>query len=63
MRWKKSSHSSANGSCVEIADPGDGAVFIRNSKVPERGRLTFPAASMADFVAACAAGELDDLAR
>ena len=35
--------------------------MVRNSKAPERGCLAFPTAAVADFVAACRSGELDDL--
>jgi hypothetical protein len=35
--------------------------MIRNSKAPERGILALPSAAIAEFVAACRAGELDDL--
>lgn len=54
-----SSYSSTNGSCVAIAETDDGTVHVRNSNHPDRGTLAFPAETVAAFVAACAAGELD----
>jgi hypothetical protein len=46
--------------CVEIAKASD-AVHIRNSNHPDRSTLVLPTPAMADFVRACAAGELDYL--
>jgi hypothetical protein len=59
-RWRISSFSGQNGSCVAIA-PVDDAVLVRNSVHPDRGTLAFPAGAMAAFVAAAKAGEYDDL--
>lgn len=61
MTWRMSTFSGPNNDCVEVAET-DAVVMIRNSNAPERGTLTFPADAVASFVAACAAGELDDLA-
>jgi hypothetical protein len=58
--WRKSSFSAAQSDCVELADTG-GAVWLRDSKHPEQGHLTFTRAELAAFVAACSAGELDGL--
>ena len=60
MHWKKSSYSADVGNCVEVAETGD-AVHVRNSNHPVRGTLALPADAVASFVAACAAGEYDDL--
>jgi hypothetical protein len=57
--WRKSSFSD-NGKCVEIADNG-GSVLVRNSNHPDRGAIAVAPAAMAGFVAACSAGEIDDL--
>jgi hypothetical protein len=58
--WRKSTFSN-NGACVEVTDAG-GTVLVRNSNHPDRGTLAIPRAAAAGFVAACSAGELDDLA-
>jgi hypothetical protein len=61
MHWRKSTYSATKGDCVELAE-GGALVHVRNSIHPERGLVRLPADAVADFVAACAAGELDDLA-
>jgi hypothetical protein len=62
MHWRKSTYSATKGDCVELADDGE-LVHVRNSIHPERGSVCMPAPAMVAFVAACAAGDLDDLAR
>lgn len=59
--WRISSFSGSNGSCVAVAETPDG-VAIRNSNAPDRVTLEFDPAAVAAFIAASAAGELDDLA-
>lgn len=44
-QWRKSSHSSAASSCVELACD-DNVMGIRDSKQPAAGHLTLPAASV-----------------
>jgi len=57
-RWKKSSRSSGNGQCVEMADV-DGAVAVRDSKDPTGSVLIFTPAEWAAFVAGAKDGEFD----
>jgi hypothetical protein len=59
-RWRKSSYSGSNGSCVELADLGD-HVAVRNSNHPEAGMLTFPTSAMRAFIDTCKSGQLDHL--
>jgi hypothetical protein len=60
-RWRKSSYSGSNGSCVEVADLGE-HVAVRNSNHPDAGTLTFPTSVMRAFIDTCKSGQLDDLA-
>lgn len=48
-RWHKSSHSSANGDCVEVAD-GCGEVHVRDSKNPAGPSLAFSPAAWTGFL-------------
>ena len=61
IHWRKSSFSGANTSCAEVADAGT-SVWVRDSKHPEAGHLSFTRSELAAFVAAVKAGEIDDLA-
>lgn len=61
VRWRISSFSGQNGSCVAVAEMGE-HVAIRNSNRPAAGTLTFPASVMAAWVEGVKAGEYDDLA-
>jgi hypothetical protein len=58
--WRKSSYSASGTNCVELADAGE-TVLLRDSKHPDEGHLTVARSELAAFVAACRAGELDDL--
>ncbi len=49
VRWHKSSHSSANGQCVEVA-PVAGAVAVRDSKNPAGPELIFTRQAWVAFV-------------
>jgi hypothetical protein len=61
MNWTKSTYSVDAANCVEVGTGCD-LIQIRNSQHPGRATLAFPARTVADFVRACTAGELDDLA-
>jgi len=56
--WVKSSHSYANGNCVEVASLPDGSVGVRDSKDPGGPVLTLTPAQWAAFTAGIRAGEL-----
>ena len=61
LKWRKSSFSSSQGDCVEIAAIDDG-VDVRNSKRPDDGTVAFTRGELAAWIAGCKAGEFDDLA-
>lgn len=50
MKWCKSSYSSDDGNCVEVANL-DGQRAVRDSKNPAATVLTFTAAQWAAFTA------------
>ncbi|HEV7763122.1 MAG TPA: DUF397 domain-containing protein [Acidimicrobiales bacterium] len=47
---------------MELGTDGGPTVALRNSQHPDRGTLSLRGSAVASFVAACRAGELDDLA-
>jgi hypothetical protein len=49
MNWTKSSYSSAQGNCVEVASLHDG-VAVRDSKIPAGPVLRFSADAWQAFV-------------
>jgi hypothetical protein len=51
LTWFKSSHSSANGECVECARTPDGGMAVRDSKHPDGRALAFPRAAWRAFLA------------
>ena len=60
LQWHKSTRSSGNAACVEVADlPADGSRAIRDSKNPTGPALMFTAAEWVAFTAGVRAGEFD----
>ena len=57
-RWRKSSLSSANGQCVEIALVGD-HVAVRDSKNPSGPSLVFNHGEWKAFIGGAKSGEFD----
>lgn len=49
-QWSKSSYSSANGACVEVAKNLPGLVAVRDSKDPEGPKLLISSADWRTFV-------------
>ena len=49
VRWHKSSHSSANGQCVEVA-PVAGTIAVRDSKNPAGPELIFTRPAWVAFI-------------
>ncbi|MFD0272016.1 DUF397 domain-containing protein [Streptomyces sp. NPDC127106] len=55
VAWAKSSYSASDSNeCVEVAQR-PGTILVRDSKVPDGGRLTVSPAAWAGFVATAAA--------
>lgn len=50
FEFEKSTYSSGNGECVEVATNLIDTVAVRDSKVPEGPVLQFPAGPWADFL-------------
>jgi hypothetical protein len=50
--WRTSSHSGANGDCIEIARPAAGVIAVRDSKDPGGSALAIPSGHWTAFTAA-----------
>jgi len=48
--WRKSSHSSQSGNCVEVAHNLPGLVALRDSKVPDGAKLVISREAWRAFV-------------
>jgi len=57
MKWRKSSYSSDDGNCVEVADLDGGARAVRDSKDPSGAHLMFTGTEWFTFTAGVRAGE------
>jgi hypothetical protein len=58
-RWRKSSRSGSETSCVELAPAADGGLHVRDSKNPDGPVLTFSAGDWSFFLNASRAGTFD----
>ena len=56
--WRKSSYSSGQGACVEVAELPT-LIAVRDSKDPDGAKLVFPAAEWRAFTDAVKAGRFE----
>jgi hypothetical protein len=60
IRWRKSSFSDPDGTCVALAEV-EGGIAVRNTNRPEDPPLVLSRRQVAGLLAAIKAGALDDL--
>ncbi len=58
-QWSKSSYSSANGACVEVAKNLPGVVAVRDSKDPDGPRLLISSDGWRTFVSSVKGGNFN----
>ena len=58
--WRKATHSTATGACVEVAPTADG-VLVRHSNQPDGAVVAYSRAEWCAFLSGVKAGEFDDL--
>jgi len=63
VTWRKASASGQNGSCVQLADLGNGTIGLRDSKLGDGSPvLEFTRPEIRALLDGAKAGEFDDLA-